>query len=390
VEDYGQGRRFLVCQCNQFAANKVEIDIRWQGRRYTITHDDNGQRLPDLLAAETALGLINNQIKRGCFDPALWTPKSPLLWEHYLAAYLVREEARCRAGQISAATLQKKQALAKHLAWFNGTNIRDLLPGKIQDFASSKTGLAPKTLADLLGELGHILKEAEVRRDLDRAPAVPKIKVPERAPRWITAEQQAAAVRHIPQEHWPIFMFLMEYGCRVAEACALCWDQVHPDQGVVVLARTFSRRRLVEGTKQRRDNPLPIVGWFQGWLAEQPRGIGQAPVFRNPKADPHRNPARHYTPDVLRRLWAEARAAAGLGDISLKNATRHSAGSQRRREGWDEGLIARLLGHTRKSYALRYYVAQDADILRGPLESGVSVESILNRKPASMRKDKGK
>lgn len=379
LRDFGQGRRALVCQCGQFIANKLFIQIKWQGKLYDIRRDENGRPLSDYPHAERALGTINNQIentldpsRRGTtFNPKFWVGPNTnsLLWENYLAEYLKREEKRC-----SAASFARKRALARHLAWFNGRLIREIKAGDLEDFASLpclQLALAPKTRLDLIRLLGHIFKQAELREDIKKAPALPKVVVPKKPIKWMNQDQQARVMEYIPAPHRPIFMFLMQYGCRVGEACALCWDCVDLDNMAFVLARTFSRRRLSDTTKTRRHNPLPIVGWFEDYLTSRPQGINQTPVFQNPEADPRRNPSRFYLPDFLRAVWREALEKAGFEPIQLKNATRHSAGTQKRLQGWDEGLIARLLGHASTKYVRGTYMADDLSLLRKELQGGV-------------------
>lgn len=47
------------------------------------------------------------------------------------------------------------------------------------------------------------------------------VEVPRNILRYLTQTQQAQVLEHIPDQHLPIFMFLMDYGVRVGEACAL-------------------------------------------------------------------------------------------------------------------------------------------------------------------------
>ncbi|MBI5522406.1 MAG: site-specific integrase [Desulfarculus sp.] len=390
IRDFGRGRRALLCQCGGFIANRLEVVVKWQGAVYRITHDQSGQRLTDYVHAERAQGLINNQIERGGFYPTLWTSAkhNRLLWENYLRDYLRAEEDRLLPGR--AATLAKKKAWARHLVWFNGRNLRELRTADLEQYASLpclRLALAPKSLADVMVELRHILERAEARDDIERAPQVPPVQVPRRAVKVMTADQQVRVLESIPTPHRPIFMFLMEYGCRVSEACALCWDMVDREREVVVLARTFSRRVLAEATKTRRDNTLPIVGWFQTHLEAMPPGLHQTPVFQNPEADPRRNPARFYSPDILNSIWRDALEEAELEPIPLKNGTRHSRGKQLRDAGWDPHLIARLLGHASTHHTMRYYVEDDAETLRDKLTAG-KVVNLLST-PKTPKNDSG-
>jgi integrase len=118
-------------------------------------------------------------------------------------------------------------------------------------------------------------------------------------------------------------------------------------------------------TKQRRANCLPVALWFEGWLETVPRGLPDQPVFKNTliRKNKH-NPDRRYVGDTLNKIWSEAVTAAEYEPIKLYNAVRHSRGNQARRDGWDVGMIARLLGHASTKYVQEYYVDTDAEMIR--------------------------
>lgn len=368
--DQGRGRRALVCECGGSVASSFEVVGYWNGQRYEIRHDRAGSRLLSIAQAEQALAAVQAEIEAGTFLPRVWSgpARGSLLWENYLAAYLAREHARC-----SRATWQKKRALARHLAWFNGRNIRDLRTGHVEDFMALpclRLALGPKTLADLAGELRHIFAQAVRREEMAQAPTVPPVAVPERAIRWMTQAQQERAMAAISDPHKAIFTFLFTYGCRPGEACALDWDMVDLQAGTVILARTISRRRLAERTKTGRTNMLPIVG---EWLPLVGRGLG-GPVFRNPEA---RATDRRYTLDALHAIWQQALATAGLPSMPLKNGTRHSRAMQLMGQGVSLAVIGEVLGHTSQTHT-RKYARADVAMKRGALTLGHPLAKGLN------------
>lgn len=378
AHDYGRGQRALRCQCANFHATRFEIRIWWQGRKWEITADENGRRFVDYSHAERALGLINNQIENTLdpnnkgpqFRPEYWIAGKPrnLLWENYLEAYLEREARRLLPEQ--KATYDAKKARLRHTAWLNGSTIREISSGKLQDFAALpclKMALAPKTRADLMGELGQLFRHAATREDIDKAPETPSVRVPKKRKRWLSQEQQLAIMEFVPFKHRPIFLFMMDYGVRPAAACALCWDYVDLDKGEFTIGRTFSRRRLIDTTKSLADYGLPIMGWLKSYLNVSTRGIGQTPVFRNLDA---RNSDRFYSPDFLASLWKNAVAASGQEPIRLYNATKHSLGNQLRRKGVDLHTIASWLGISPEQ-ARSSYVVDDVDFLRRQMEKTV-------------------
>lgn len=384
VQEQGRGRRGLVCRCGQYEAKRPEIDLRWDGRRYAIIHDQRGERFPSLGHAERALEVIRTQIDQHTFDPALWTSQKAnrLLWENYLSDYLSSEASRLLPDQEG--TYRRKVYLARHLAWFNGRNVRDLRTSHVEDYAALpclRLALSPKTLHGLLTELRFILRRARRRDDIERLPQVPTVEVPEQPIRWLTQEQQALVLEQMPDHHRPIFEFMMTYGCRPSEARALCWDRIDRRQGTITLSRNFSGERLVERTKTKRPTVLPMVPWFEDYLESIPTGIGQAPVLANRNANPTTNPGRFYRHTVLHTVWTKAVAEAGFAPLPLKNGTRHSRGMQALNlEGWGIEAVRRLLGHTSAEHTKRYAQAETG-LLRELLvrhDRGGNLEAMRN------------
>ena len=382
--NHPRGRISLDCVCGGSSADLVEIDLRWAGRRYTITHDRTGQRFPGLPHALRALEAIRFEIDHGQFDPALWASQrsNRLLWENYLADYLAHEEARLLPDR--RATMDKKRALARHMAWFNGRNVREIHTGLVEDFMALpclRMACSPHYLADLAGELRFIFRQGVRRNEIERAPQVPVVTVPEKAIQWLTADQQDKVWVCIPQEHRPIFDFLRAYGCRPGEACALCWDRVDRVQGTVTISRTLGRdRKLAERTKTGRVNVLPIMDELATLLDSVTPGIGQTPVFRNPRA----RGAGYYTQDFLLSVWKKALQASGLKlRVPLKNATRHSLGMQLHNErGVSLEMVGRIFGHTSPQHT-RKYARAEVEAVRDalsapkiqPIRPGVTLES---------------
>ncbi|MFH1034384.1 MAG: tyrosine-type recombinase/integrase [Pseudomonadota bacterium] len=373
------GAKVMVCQCSQYPASQFDVYLWWNGKTRHITHDQQGERLATYVHAERALGEINNQIERKAFFPELWASarSNRLLWENYLEDYLERERERLLPER--RATWDKKKSLGARLRLaFAGHNIREIRTAHVQDWANSRElrqALSPKTLADLISELRHIFNQAVGREDIERAPQVPTITVPEKEIGWLAPDHQARVLEHIPARHRPIFAFMFTYGPRVSEACALCWDKIERGTETFSLSRTFSRRRLAEKPKTKRSNVLPITPDFAAYLDAAPRGLPDMPVFINLDADPHRNPKRFYVPDFLNTIWAQASEAAGVAVVPLKNGTRHSRGMQAiNLEHWSLEEVRRLLGHTSQAHTRRYAEA-GVELLRGRLTKSLPVDN---------------
>ena len=371
VKDFGRGRRTLVCaepDCGLGWASLYEVVIKLQGKQLTITHDSKGRRLKTLPDAELVQETVSREIETGKFRQDFWrnARENRFLWENYLKAYLAAERERANAGKISKATYDKRRSLIGHLmAAFVGESLRDVTPGMVDDFCNKRLPLSPKTQHDLLAELQRILTRAWQRNDIEKPLYVHQVTVPKRKPKWMDTDQQDEVLTYVPVEDRPIILFIMDTGCRPGEACALTWEHVDLAKMEITLAQTLSRRQINATTKQRKDNPLPIMenSWFEDYLRKIPRGLPDQPVFKNPQAHRAKNPKGFYTSDYLNKVWKKALETAGFPPFRLNWAGRNSWGNQSLRAGMDTKLIARQFGHSDDRY-VKVYVDTDTDVLR--------------------------
>ena len=381
----------LICVCGKSVPTLYEVELYWQRKRVRISHDQTGRRIDGYRHAVRVLEVIRAQIDEGVFDPADWrsSRSNRRLWPNYLDDYLAREKIRLLPER--AATFAKKRALAKHLNAAFQCNVKSITSAMVEDYFAKpclRLALSPKTRADLTGELRFIFRRAVIREDIARAPQVPSVTVSQMPIAWLDAERQAFILSRVPEQHRPIFSFLFMYGCRVAEACALCWDQIDQENEAFFLARTFSRRKLAQTTKTKRVAALPIIDEFQVLLDQAAATYkelgrlpaGESPVLVNPEAHPSKNPEGFYSPDFLNARWQEALKAAGMNYIQLKNATRHSKGTQLLNAGVDLATVARLLTHTNTTHTRKYATHQVQTLKKTLDQAAGKVRSIKRKK----------
>lgn len=355
----------MICECGKFTPDLYEVEIYHKRKKTRITHDKKGRRIDGYRHAKRCLELIRAEIDDDVFNPLDWASEKAnrLLWPNYLDDYLDGERRRLLPKQM--ATFDKKKSMARHLRGAFAENIKAIRTAQVEDFIHQLTHegeLAEKTIADLATELRYIFNRAERREDIQRAPYVPSVAVPEQPIRWLNHDSQVKVLEKIPEEHRPIFVFLFLYGCRVAEACALCWDQVDFEQGAIFLTRTFSRRKLINTTKTKRASALPIWPDTEAVLRKAEASCrddnrlpaGEAPVFVNQRARAKKNQHRFYSPDFLNSTWKKALREAGVRDIQLKNATRHSRASQLLNAGMNLDMVAKFLTHTNTAHTKKY------------------------------------
>lgn len=372
------GVRMLRCVCGGSWATAPIVEMKWKGKKLRIAHGQGGERFPAILdQAEAALSRIREDIQHQRFQPKYWTAPAAnkFIWQNYLQAYL----DHCEQAQ-SRATWLKKRSYARHLAWFNGRNVREIRTADVEDFASLpclELCLAPSSRRELLGILSNLFRWAERREDIAKVPAIPSVEVPEREIPWLMPDEQEAVLSQIPPEHQPIFRFLTIYGCRPSEACALMWDAVDRKRGVISFRRTISACRIEDVTKTRRERLAPIYDEAAALLDSIATGIGPTPVFQNPFS---RKKGGAYSNNALNRLWRKAVKAAGLDPIPLKNGTRHSLGMRLRNlDGWQDDEVSLTLGHKSTATTRRFYARPELALLKAKRDRGPRLAPVFDK-----------
>ena len=276
-------------------------------------------------------------------------------------------------GEIAPSTLRKRRALWAHLRVAFDLNIKEIKFRHIEDWLLT-VKKSQKYRRDLVEELRRLLHLAHRRREIDRVPHLPTVRVDEKPIKFLTESKQALVLEHLSPEHRPVYRFYFEHGIRPAEVCALCWDMVDLDERIFYVARTLQDRRLADTTKGRAAMAMPItrtdlVIFVEAAEAAKRDGVvpaGKVPVFRNPEADPNRNPAQRYLPDFLTSRWNKAVAEAGLPPIRLYSG-RHSRAMQLKKRHVPNDTIARTLGQRSTAHTSKYARA-DVSIVRSVLD----------------------
>ncbi|MBW2619619.1 MAG: hypothetical protein JRC92_12160, partial [Deltaproteobacteria bacterium] len=272
---YNETQGGLICQCDRFSPELYDITVYHRRQKLRITHDHLGRRIDGYRHARRVLEVIRSRDDEGAFNPQEWAGalSNRSLWPNFVDDYLDREALRLLPER--RATYDKKRSLCRHLRLGFQCHVRSVTTAMVRDYLAKpclRLALSPKTISDLAGELRYLLRDAQIRGVIVHPPPVPSIQVPETPIQWLDVEAQDQVLRLIPETHRPIFGFLFLYGCRVGEACALCWDQIDVENGAFYLARTFSRRRLSQTNKTKRLAPLPVQPEFVEILEEEARG----------------------------------------------------------------------------------------------------------------------
>jgi integrase len=175
------------------------------------------------------------------------------------------------------------------------------------------------------------------------ANGLPPLAVERRKARFLTVPEadalQAAADRENPRLG-ALVMLMLATGARRGEAEAITWGDVGVEG--VTISKSLRNRREVGPTKSGEERTVPVgpdtVRALAAWRLRSGVPDAGAPV------------AGAYD----RKAWERARAAAGLGGLTLHDL-RHTAATWWLAAGVTIHAVADLLGHSDATLVLRLY-----------------------------------
>lgn len=132
---------------------------------------------------------------------------------------------------------------------------------------------SPKGVYHKMSVFKQILNEAYYNGFLQNKIHFPRLENPMGEIEYLEREEQEIILSVIPQEHKPIFIFMMEYGCRPSEARALMKDCIRNSRVTVKMA--FSDDTLNESTKtgSKGVRTFDITPRFRDVLNNMPKSL---------------------------------------------------------------------------------------------------------------------
>lgn len=248
---------------------------------------------------------------------------------------------------------------------FSGIN--DITESLVQDFVFAKleTGLSKKTIKDILIVLKMILKYGVkqnyiIHRDID-------VKFPterEKQEVEVLSRTNQKQIMEYVKTHFT-FMNLGIYIClcaglRIGEVCALSWDDVDVDFGVIKISKTIQRIYIIEGTEKHTeliiDTPksknsireIPIAKDLLKLIRPFKKVVnGQFYILTNSSMPTEPRTYRNYYKRLMETLNIPRLKFHGL---------RHSFATRCIESKCDYKTVSVLLGHSNISTTLNLYV----------------------------------
>jgi integrase len=213
---------------------------------------------------------------------------------------------------------------------------------------------SPKTKMNVVMCLHKMLEFAHRSNRIPSMPPFPKKEdyaLVEPTIDWIPVEQQQAILSAIPDEHRPVFEWLMLHFRRPGEAFALHKADYDQFRNAFTIRRAVSARTVIEQTKTRKVHVIPCVDEFTDTAKKL---IGQdldSPyLFVNPRA---RKDGRRYTHESANIIWKAACKGVGI-DIALYHGVKHTSCTNFIEEGGTVDELQILTDHARRESVLKY------------------------------------
>lgn len=343
----------LVCEEHRTIPTRYYIDIYWK-RKLRIYSDNIGLPIDSFRKAQRLLEKVRCEIDEKKFDPERYIKKKQEVYRIgiYLLNWLTDFKTLVDSDQRSPSTYESYSATIKKylIPFFENSDIREIVGRDIKELIKSfPPELKPKTLKNHLDNFKKILHEAHRIKDIVEIPYFPPISVPENDTPWIEEKTQDEIIENIDHPmDMAIVQFILYHGTRSSEACALQIRYINVDRQSFTPSKTFSRGKLRDRTKTAKVRPRPIHDDMIETIKECSRDkLPNAFLFINPRT------GKHYTHDVVRRLFKKAKDGMGI-DINVHQAGRHSLGSQAIQRGQDIEIVRRMLGHTKSTTTQRY------------------------------------
>lgn len=237
----------------------------------------------------------------------------------------------------------------------------------VQNFVFQKleTGLSHKTIKDILIVLKMILKFGAKNKWLDYTPF--DIQFPTEREKYnievLTRNDQKKIMNYI-QEHFTFrnlgVYICLSAGIRIGEVCALTWEDVDTDNGVISVNQTIQRIYVIEDGSRKTELILDTPK-TKNSIREIPISKDLLRILKpfkkivNPSFFVLTNDAKPTEPRTYRSYYKNLMKELKMPDLKF-HGLRHSFATRCIESNCDYKTVSVLLGHSNISTTLNLYV----------------------------------
>ncbi len=246
-------------------------------------------------------------------------------------------------------------------------NMQSIEETDVQSFVFQKieTGLSHKTIKDILIVLKMILKFGAKNKWLDYTPF--DIQFPTEREKHnievLTKTDQKKIMNYI-QEHFTFrnlgVYICLSAGMRIGEVCALTWEDIDTDNGVISVNRTIQRIYVIEDGNRKTELILDTPK-TKNSIREIPISKDLLRILKpfkkivNPSFFVLTNDAKPTEPRTYRSYYKNLMAVLNMPELKF-HGLRHSFATRCIESNCDYKTVSVLLGHSNISTTLNLYV----------------------------------
>lgn len=337
----GRKRKGMVCEHCSYPY--VYIRLNYQGITYRFFHDKTGNSYT-YSAADQARRDMAVHIAAKVFNPKEWTLKAieERRFINEFETFLKQKEKKLKP---ATKYLYETYNRLYFVPLYN-LDVREIKLKQLQTWYDALPSLSAKYKKNMTDCLRTFFRWLLRWGEIKECPIFPEIETAYSAPRtYLDYNTQIEALNRIPEQHRPIYEFLMETGFRPGETCALRISDLDIRNKRILVQRGYSKGILVESPKEGSKKWRTLsTRAYEIVIAAIGNRAGSDFLFINPAT------GRGYKGEFLRKTWRNYSQSG----IDLYSATRHSLASQLANEGISQSELQDIMGHADPRSTARY------------------------------------
>ncbi len=248
--------------------------------------------------------------------------------------------------------LRRKQGVVRMIQLRDGSKKRVQVADTVADATLDRYGAAISAV------LHHCQKQGWLKATVPKVERLSPMR--KGVPKFLTAEQAAELIAHLPEHHVPMIRFALATGLRRSNVTGLTWDRVD-----------LARRKawiLAADAKGKRDIPVPLNEDAHAVLCGQ---LGKHPTLVFPYK------GRRVT-RVTGTAWRKALEAAGLPITTRFHDLRHTWASWHAMNGTPTKILQQL-GGWRDASMVEVYATLAQEVVSDYAGNARPVSLVTNR-----------